>query len=178
MVLPLLALSTAGMLTQAYGQMQQGRAARDAANFSARLSEQEALAYEQNATVAIENASRGVEAVRRSFVASEGDLVAAFAANGMDVGSATALAYLAQGAREANYDANLVRESYGNEARENMRQADISRQTAQFQRISGQNVYRNSRLQAAGTIIGGLGNIGLMYSSIPPTAMGPSSGLS
>lgn len=165
MILPFLALSTAGMLAQAYGQVQQGKAQRQAANYAAYVSEQDALAYEQNAQTALENSARGVEDVRRSFVQQNGDMIAAFAANGMDVNSSTALSYLAQGARDANYDANIVRANYATQWRENTRLAEVNRQNAQYQRISGKNAYNNSRLAAAGTIIGGLGNFGLMFSS-------------
>lgn len=158
-----MALSAVGMLAQAQAQVKQAEAQREAANFSARLSEQDARAYTENYYEALRQSSMAVEDVRRRYVQTEGDTLAAFAANGMDVNSASAVMYMAQGAESANYDADVVRQQYGQAAKE---QSDMARRSliqAEFSRRSGQASYQSGMLSAGSTILSGLGQMGMNY---------------
>lgn len=166
MALPLLALAAAGAFLSAGSQLRQGQAARESANYAAWVSEQDAAAYEKNALRAVENSYRDVDSVRESFVRSEGDFVAQLAANGMDVGGATALAYLAQGARDANIDAETIRMNYADQWSENTRLAKVNRQNAQYQRISGRNAEKNSRLGALASLLTGGAQLGMGLSGL------------
>lgn len=147
-------LSVLGGAMQAFGQIQAGNAAKDAAEFNAGQ-------YEQTAKLALQG---GKEAVRRIGVQEEetqSQVEAGFASSGIDTTQGSPLLVLAHNAREFA----LAKLQTAHAAEVQSIQAGNS---AAIQRFQGKTAQENSRYAAAGSLLGSFGSAGRALS---PNAM-------
>jgi hypothetical protein len=137
------ALLIASTAMQAIGAIQQGNAAKDAANYNAGM-------LDQNATVERQQAGAREDALRRRSAMVLGSQRAAFGQSGGGMGGSAA-DVMQQSAMNAELDALTTR--YEGDLRARGMQAQ-----ATGERFAGEQAQRQGYFNAVGSILGGAGN--------------------
>lgn len=164
-----LLLAGAGTATSAYGQVKQGRAAKQQGQAQQGAAESEAQLSDYNASVAdlqaIDAEQRGEEEASRYRAGVRGivgEQRTGFAASGVEAGSGSALDVQADAAFLGELDAltvktNAAREAWGYkvQATDLRKRAEIQRKEGAFARASGDDAARAAKIGAATTLIGG-----------------------
>lgn len=157
MGLPVIALVAAAGL-QAAGQISQGRAASEAASYSAQVAENNAKIATQNARMAGAEGDQNTAAAELKNKAQMGSILAAQGANGVDVNSGSAVA-VRQSAAElgqlnaSNIRANAARQAYGYET-----QAAADTGQAAVDRSTAKNDMTGGLISGAGSLLSGAGS--------------------
>lgn len=140
----LVATAAAGT-AQAYGQYQQGQAAKQMANYNATMSEyaaRDAQRRGEEEAIAVQRKAAGLKGAQR----------AAMAAKGLDIGVGTQADILDQTDFFAESDVNTTRFNAAREAWGMRARGDL-------QRYEGRMAARNANMQAAGTLLGTAGKV-------------------
>ena len=140
-----LAMMAGGGLLGAAGQMQQGAAAKGAADFNA-------YQMESNAREAEKKAAEDARQFRVMFRKQEATNKVAVAASGIRL-EGSAMEVLRENARNAAKDEIAIK-------MQGRRQADTLRQQARFTRMQGKYALRGAQLGAAATLLDTGGKIG------------------
>lgn len=154
-----IATSIIGGITTAYGQMQAGKAANAEAKYKAAIQHNNAIRAGYLADDAI---ARGKEEKRKTALKGRllvGKMRATLAANGVEVnsGSASDLTVDQQGIN--SLDVFTAENNAAREAQEYLIRADQFESEAALTRLSGANAARNSKFQAAGTLLTTAGSV-------------------
>lgn len=136
-------------LLSAYGAIQQGNAAEEAAKATAR--QQEAAARDS-----LRQGEEESDRQRRAGAAMRAQQSVANAANGVDLSSASAIETLDDTRRLAEEDAWAIRQNFGNQAKGYAQQAANSL-------TQGRNAKSQSRWEAAGTLLSTGSKVGGRY---------------
>lgn len=130
-----------GTAVQAVGQIQAGRDAQQAANYNAKV-------LEQNAKQTVLNANTEATMRKRQLMKERSSAVAAYGASGVQINNGSPMAVLSDLATEAELDAALTR--YQGE-----QQAKGLNSEAAMQRREGKIAKRNAITGAMGTLLSG-----------------------
>lgn len=145
MALPLVPiLLGAGAGLQAYGQIRQGKAAREAAEQNAVIAEQTAKEIEQQGQYQVEQ-------VRKEAKQVVGSMQANYGASGVTL-EGSPMDWMAASIEAAENDVSMIR-------RNSSQQARFTRMGGQMQLKQGQNYATNSMFAAGGSILGGIGSV-------------------
>ena len=148
-----LAATAASGVMQAYGQMQQGKAAKAEANYRAALQRNNATRAEYAAQDALE---RGSEAERQQRVKGRlllGQMRAVLGSSGQVVDEGSAGELVVDQAGISEQDALTVRSNAEREAFGFRTQAQDFRSEAGLTEMAGANAARSSKFAAAGTLL-------------------------
>jgi hypothetical protein len=140
---------------QAFGTIQEGRAAKSAANYNAQVAERNAQYADYQAKDAT---ARGAEDERRQRVKTQqmiGTQRAQMAANGMDLSDGDGLNIQTQTAQQGTVDALIIRQNAEREAFGYKTNSYNFRAEAGMQRAAGKNAVRSSYISALGTTLSG-----------------------
>lgn len=154
-----LAASIVGGITQAYGQVQQGRAAQAEANYRAAIERNNAIRAEYLAEDAIE---RGKEEEREERIRGRlliGQMRAVLGGSGQVVDEGSAGELVIDQAAANELDARTIRNNSEREAQEFRIRATNSESQANLFELSGSNARRAATGQAVGTVLGTAGTV-------------------
>lgn len=148
-------LSLVGTGISAFGQMQQGKAAQQSANYNAQVSANNAKIAEQNASLRMAQGNAAVQAEQMKNRAKIGAITANQGASGVDLNSPSSVDVRSSAAEAGELNAinirsNAAREAYGY-------QVDSANATAQSQleKAEGKNVKKAGILNAGTTLLSG-----------------------
>lgn len=151
------ALQAAGTAASVMGQIQQGNAAKAAAEYQAQVARNNAIAAQQKADYALkvgqqkaaQESQKGAQQLARIKVAQ--------AASGLDISSGSALD-VQQSQREINVlDAETVMHNAQLEAYGYRSQAQNFRSQADLSELEGRSAVKSSQIGAGGTLLSGIG---------------------
>lgn len=152
---PITIATVATTAVSAFGQMQQGKAAQQSANYSAQIQANNAEIAKQNASLRMQQGNAAVEVEQLKNRAKIGAITANQAASGVDVTSDSATDVRSSAAETGmlnaiNIRSNAAREAYGY-------QVDATNATAQSQldRAEGKNAKKAGYLEAGTTLLSG-----------------------
>ena len=140
-------LTVASTVAQGYAAQQQGQFERGVSRFNARQLENEAT-QTRNKGVEEENLQRQRTA---NFIAGQR---AQLAAQGIDIGSGSALALQEDTATIGELDAKRIKTSFLDEASALDTQAEITRDQGDAAAAAGRNAFTGSLLTAGGQVLG------------------------
>lgn len=149
----------------AYGQMQQGEAAAQAAEYNAKVGEMNATLAERRARDAIERGNEDERRKRAEVQQIMGRQKAAMAANGVDLTFGSPLDTIVDTAVLGELDALTIRSNTYREAYEHEVDATNRRAGAQLNRMEGASALQAGRIGAAGTVLTGFGQVAKQWSS-------------
>jgi hypothetical protein len=159
-------IAVAGLVLGVAGGVQQANAQQAQANYSAQVSENNAKSAE---VMALDAHRRGAEAEERQRMLTRQRIGAqrvALAANGLDIGTGTAVDLVAETAGFGEMDAltirtNAAREAWGYkvEAFDHRKRAEITRREGVMAAESGRAMQSASRWQAGSTLFSAGGNL-------------------
>lgn len=154
-----LAASIIGAATQAYGQVQAGKAARAEANYKAAIQRNNSIRAEYLADDAIE---RGKEEKRKAALRGRlliGAARASLAANGIEVDTGSAGDLILDQQAVNSLDVFTAENNAEREAQEFIIRAQQFESEASLSELSGANAARNAQFQAGGTLLTGAGKV-------------------
>jgi hypothetical protein len=147
-------MAVAGTAMNAYGQIKQGKAARDAGESQAQREEFNAGVAEQQAKDALVRGREEESHLRSQVRQVIGGQRAALAAQGVDVGMGSAVDVQNDTMRSGELDALTVRNNAKREAWGFQVEAQDRRYAADIARRTGQQAYTASKWGAANAILG------------------------
>lgn len=151
--LTVLTVAAAGVT--AYGQYQQGQAAKQAGEYQAAVAEQNARTSENLAKDAEQRGQIAEQNQRRQTAALMGRQQAVLAAKGIDLANGTPLDILSQSAEYGELDALTIRHNASLEALQLRAQAGNQRAQGQLSLLEGNNAATAGTLSAGGTLLSG-----------------------
>lgn len=154
-----MALTAAAGATQAYSQIQQGRATEASANFNAREMENQATRI-RNKGVEEENIQRRSTA---EFLARQRAMLGA---SGIDIQSGSAADLQQDTEVLGEVDALRVRRNFSE-------QADVAERQALQTRAEGKAAKRAANVSALGTVLTTAASVGMMGAKPPPGTVSP-----
>ena len=161
----LLAVSAVGGVMQSIGQLQAGRAAQNQADYQSKVAKNNAVVAGWQSNDALERGAQEQANYARQIETLKGRQRAAFAANGVELGSGSPLGVLGDTALLGSMDlstmrANAQREALGlhNESRQFSEEARLLKMQGQSAANAGKSAFATGLLgTAANTAIGGYG---------------------
>jgi len=145
-------------LMGAMGQIQQGKAAQQAANYNAQVARMNAELADRRAQDALERGREEEQKQRRQTAQLIGKQQVAMAANGLDLSFGSPLDLIVDTAVMGELDALTIRKNAYREEQDLRQQGNNFRSEAEMQRLAGKNAKRQSIFAAAGTVLGGFGD--------------------
>lgn len=142
----------------AMGQMQQANAQAQAAEYQAKVQDNNAQLAEFKARDAIVRGNQEQKKQREYTAQVAGRQRVAMAANNIDVGYGSALDAAVDTAMLGDLDALTIRSNSYREAYDNKIAATNERAGAGLSRMEAQNARAGGMLAAVGTLVGGIGN--------------------
>ena len=143
----------------AVGSIQQGAAAAAEARYQAQVARNNAIIAKQNAIYATVTGSREEEAYRLKASSVQATQRANAAASGIDVNVGSPRKVLVGAKRIANLDAATIRNNAWREAWNYRSQARAFRAESQLQTARASNAMTAGLIGAAGSVVGGIGNL-------------------
>lgn len=158
MAIGALAASAIGTGVSVYSNIQQGKAAKAAANAQAMQLEDQAKVAEAQASIAQLQGEK--EAERRFAILSQdiGSTYAAFAGNGLSLDSGSVSKALSYQVSEATADVNSIRDKTMMDVWSSMNNAQSLLNQASLARYQGKSASSSANLSAVGTGISGIGD--------------------
>jgi len=150
-----MALTLGASLLGAAGQVQQGKAAKEAGEFNAKVGEMNATLAERRAKDALERGKIEEQQKRQEVQGVLGRQRAAMAANGVDLAFGSPLDTLVDTATMGELDALTIRTNTAREAYDFRVDAANKRAGASMDRAAGSNAMKGSYLAAGGTVLTG-----------------------
>lgn len=157
----------AGAGVSAYGQIQQGKAARREANYNAAVDENNAISAGYAAIQETQAASREVEQLRETRLRNLGSQRAAAAHSGLTI-SGSVLDTMGDSALEIEKEIQMTKYRGRIGAYNLQQQGNNLRSRATMTRIAGKNAQSSSRYAAGGTLLSGASTAASGYSSFKP----------
>jgi hypothetical protein len=151
---PVTALMVASSAMQAVGQIQQGKAAEQQAEYDAAVSRRNAKVMEMQAAVEGQQAARAEEKQRRAGRKVMGEQAAGLALSGVGF-SGTALDLTEESARNIEMDALNIRYEGQLKAQGLMADAESQRYKAEGQIFAGKQAKAASKIGAASALLSG-----------------------
>lgn len=152
------AVTAAGALYGAYSQYETGEAQKKAARQQRVLAQKNAEMLDAAATDATDRGNEEAMLINRRARNLRGEQRAAFASQGVDVGSGTALDLQNETSLLGTIDAEQTRKNAFREAWGIRTQAGNQRLAGDYAYSAGMNQAKASRNQAYGSVLGGAGN--------------------
>lgn len=152
-----MALALGSTLLGAAGQVQQGKAAKEAGEYNAKVGEMNAVLSERRAKDTFERGQQAEQMKRQEVQGVIGRQQAAMAANGVDLTFGSPLDTLVDTATMGELDALTIRTNTAREAYDFRVDAANKRAGASMDRAAGNNALKGSYLAAGGTVLAGAG---------------------
>lgn len=157
------AAAVGGSALSAYGQLEAGKAAKQAGDYNAAIARNNQIIAERQAEDAIKRGDIAADEQRRKAARVLGAQKSAMAASGISLDSGTALDIFGDTAAFGELDAltiksNATREAYGYQ----VQGMNFAAEGA-MARVRGTNAQRASYIQAGSTMLGGAAQGGDMY---------------
>lgn len=152
---PVTGLIVASTLMTAQGQIYQGQAQANAANYNAQIAEMNATLAERRAKDAIERGRAEEQKKRQEVAQVMGAQQAAMAANGVDIGFGSPLDTLVGTAQLGELDAMTIRSNTFREEYDYRVQAVNQRADASLKRMEAKAAKTAGWLSAGSTVLGG-----------------------
>lgn len=152
-----LALTLGSTLLGAFGAIQQGKAANEAAKYKAQVGEMNATLADRRAKDAVERGAKDEQRKRLEVARLQGEQRAAMAANGVDLTFGSPLDTMVDTAKLGELDALTIRTNAYREAYDYQVDGVNKRAGATLDRMEGKNAQKAGYLSAAGTVLTGLG---------------------
>lgn len=153
----MMALTIGSTIMGAAGQMQQAQATAAADRYNAQIADMNARLAERRARDAIERGAKEEQRKRMEVAKITGAQKAAMAANGVDLTFGSPLDVIVDTAVLGELDALTIRSNAYREAYDHRVDAANRRAGAQLHRMEARSASTGGYLQAAGTILGGVG---------------------
>ena len=154
-----LGLSAVSTIVGVKGQMDQGKAANNQAQYNAGISRKNAVAAEYAAKDAILRGQRDELTTRLEYKQIKGKQRAAFAANGVVVDEGSALDVVLDTVAIGEFDALTVRSNAAKEAFNYREQGEEFSSQAWMQTVAGKDAKRAGYMGAAGSFLGGAASV-------------------
>ena len=167
---PISLLLMAGAGISAFGALREGKAASQAANYQAAVSNQNAKIAEENAVDAIQRAQVDQLSLDNESAAFRGSQLAAQGASGLAIGGRSQALTRAASDRLAREDALKIRQGGDFEARRFKQEAANFRNEATASKMEAKNARISSYFDAAATLIGAAKPTGSSLSTRPKVA--------
>lgn len=152
-----IALTLISTVIGAAGQVQQAQAQAQAAEYNAKVADMNATLSERRAKDAIERGAVEEQKKRLEVQRLLGTQTAAMAANGVDLTFGSPLDILVDTAVLGELDALTIRTNFAREAYDRKVDAVNQRAGATLNRMEAENARTAGYLNAAGTVLGGIG---------------------
>lgn len=149
------ALMIAGTALSAGSAIQQGQAASDAAEFNAKVNEQNAILADRRAKDAIERGKLAEEKAKRRSTIQQRQQEASFSASNLDIGFGSPLDVLVATATAGEMEAATTRANAEREAEDFQVQGVNSRNNAKLNKQSARNARTAGIFNAAGAAVDG-----------------------
>lgn len=156
------ALLIGGAGVSAYGQYQQGQAAKDAAEYQAAVSRNNAIMEDRRAQQELEAGDREAIQRRRAIAQLIGQQRANVGASGVEA-SGSPLEVIADTAEQGTLDMATIRYNAELRAQDRRFSAQNLRAQSVLQEFEGRSAARAGQIGAFGTILGGAGQASLAY---------------
>lgn len=151
-------LAAASTAVTAYGQYEEGQATREAMEYQAAVSRNNAIMEDRRAQEEIARGEQEASQRRRQIARLIGQQRANIGASGVEA-SGSVLDVVADTAEQGVSDLEMIRINAEQRARDRRYNAQNMRAQADLQQMQGRNAARAGTLSAFGTVLGGAGSL-------------------